>query len=362
MGELLKNQIGQDFLLTLALEIETADSRFQKKKFLKDVLSEDWEDLELKARVRRLSERLGKYLPGSFQDQVSILKKVAPQLTGLGKMFLPDFVEVHGFAPVHENFSIDALKYFTEYFSSEFALRPFLRRDPKKILKILLSWTDNPNHHVRRLCSEATRPRLPWSFALTAFCENPQLTFPLLNKLKNDESLYVRKSVANHLNDISKDHPHYALEIAKSWKGNHPNTDWILKHGLRTLLKQGHPQALKIFQLHQVKGLAASRFILSKNSVKIGKDFSFQIQLENSHKLPLDLRLEYILHFQKKAGKTSPKVFQWVSKTIKPGSHIFSKKHSFQQRTTRKHYPGKHKIEVRLNGQVMASQAFHLKV
>ncbi len=360
MSSALKDLINHQFLSHVANEISKHDPSFHKKSFLSLTQNSVWKDAALKQRIRLLTYALHEELPGPYQKNISLLKKVAPEIRGLGSMFLPDYVEVYGITELNEDFSLEALKFFTRFFSSEFAIRVFLKRNPVPTLQKMIAWSKDSDHHIRRLSSEGTRPRLPWSFQLTYFIKNPELTLPILENLKDDDSLYVRKSVANHLNDLSKDHPELVLKIAKSWIHKNPKTDWIVKHGLRTLLKANVPAALKLFKIEKNACLSTQKFQISSNVIKIGKSFDFTITIKNASQKPQIIRLEYLIFFSKKTGTQSAKVFQWNSKTLAPGTHRFSKKHSFQQRTTRKHYPGKHLIEIRLNGETVAKKKFSL--
>ena len=169
-------------------------------------------------------------------------------------MFCPDFVGLYGLD--HSEESLEALKYLTVYSSSEFAVREFLIRDRKRTLAAMKRWSTDQNHHVRRLSSEGSRPRLPWSFKLTEFIADPSLTKPILVNLRADESLYVRKSVANHLNDISKDHPEWMLDLVSSWDRADEPTKWIIKRAARTLVKAGHPRVVSVFG---IRGSTRSR-------------------------------------------------------------------------------------------------------
>lgn len=364
MASALKNLIDKKFVVSLARNIRNVDPKFKDKEFSTDVLTSDWSALELKQRVRKISSTLNRFLPGDYPHQVATLKKVIREFDGgLGSLLFPDFVEIHSESHIenheesHWDTSIEALKYFTPFISSEFAIRPFIKKDPKKMLAIMQKWSKDSDHHVRRLSSEGFRPRLPWSFRLDEFIKNPKQVIAILENLKNDESLYVRKSVANHLNDITKDHPELVLELAKKWIGKSENTDWILKHGLRTLLKRGDQRALKIFGLTKTDKAKVGSVKMSQQKNRIGSQIEFTFRLKNESPGQV-LRLEYAIHYLKKNDSHNKKVFKIAEKSFSSGEHVITKKHSLRQMTTRKHHPGDHKLDVIVNGETKASTKF----
>ncbi len=185
-------------------------------------------------------------LPGSFREKVEVLHRLAPKIEhGFVAIFLSDFVASYG---LHDfDFSLDALRGFTKHGSAEFAVRPFLIADQKRALKTMRRWAEDECEHVRRLASEGSRPRLPWGMRLPSLVTDPSPTAPILEALKGDSALYVRKSVANHLNDITKDHPEWVMQRLEAWDLREERQSWIAKHACRTLIKRGHPRALQLF-------------------------------------------------------------------------------------------------------------------
>ena len=218
-------------------------------------------------------------------------------------------------------------------------------------------WSKSKNEHVRRLATEGCRPRLPWAIALPKFKENPSKILTILNRLKNDESEYVRKSVANNLNDISKDNPKLVIEIAKKWLGKTKETDWVVKHGCRTLLKAGNVDILKLFGYKVWKNIKVNHFSVTK-SIKMGDDIFFEFVLNNNNKRLGKLRLEYAIEFVRKNDKISKKVFK-----ISEGDYLelerkVKKKHSFRKISTRQYYPGVHFLSLIVNGKEYAKKRF----
>lgn len=348
MATLLKNQIDQKFIEVLATELNHTVPHFQSVAFKKSLLDKNWSSLELKQRIRKISIHLGKFIPGTYKQQINVLKKVVPKSQGLGTLAFPDFVEVHGLNDWTT--SLSALKFFTPYMSSEFAIRPFILKNHTTMMQTLLEWADHPNPHIRRLSSEGCRPKLPWSFPLKKLINDPNDILPILEKLKNDSSMYVRKSVANNINDISKNHPSVILKLAKKWKGKSQATDWIIKHGLRTLLKKGNPEALKIFGISHKTSIKVNSFKVIPHKIKLPAKMDLNVKLISTSKKSETLRLEYSIFYKKKNGSLSKKVFQWKQTQLKQGTHHFQKSHTFKKMTTRTYYPGEHFIELILNG------------
>ena len=355
----LKDLFSDQKLKELAIQLAFHHKSFNKKKFLEIFKTKKWKDAELKARVRIITNTLHDHLPENYEKSLSVLIPASKKINwGYFGIFFPDYVECYGLNSWTS--SMKALKEFTKSSSGEFAIRPFIEQDQDRAFKELLKWSKDKNHHVRRLSSEGCRPRLPWGRKLKELVKDPSPILEILENLKDDPELYVRKSVANNINDISKDHPEIVLDIAKKWIGKSERTDWIIKHGLRTLLKKGNKRALKIFGHHETKGLEINSLKLSVKNLNIGDKLNFSFKVKNSNEKALNVRLEYAIYYVKKNGVHSKKVFQISKATILKGTHSFSKSQSFKNFTTRKHYPGKHKLGVLINGQEMAIVSFVL--
>lgn len=359
MAEALKNLYTPELLAKLAVQIQQHYKPFDQKHFLKTVFDKEWPQRELKQRMRYIAQSIHQHLPLSFAKQIEILKPVGSTFSGFLALIFPDFVEVYGID--EPDIAIPALEHFTQYSSSEFAVRPFILKYEKRMVKQHLAWAKHKNHHVRRLASEGIRPRLPWAMALPAFKKDPSSILPILELLKQDESEYVRKSVANNLNDISKDHPDVVLGIVKKWKGVSKETDWIVKHASRGLLKQGHTEALNSFGLNHAVKATVYDLKLSKTKLRIGDSFEFTFTTELTEKKPHDVRIEYKIYFMKANGKQSGKIFQVGTYTMKPNQKMdIKRKHTFANLTTRKHYIGEHKLSIVVNGKEMAEHTFML--
>jgi 3-methyladenine DNA glycosylase AlkC len=331
---------------------------FDAEKFIDLVCDEKWPERELKEKMRHTTLCLHQFLPEDFSLAVDILKSIVPKVEGFEAIVLPDYVEVYG--QEHWEISLPALGELTKCGSSEFAIRPFLNKNLKKAMEYMYRWAEDEDFRVRRFSSEGCRPRLPWGAGVPALKKDPSPVIPILEKLKDDPELFVRKSVANNLNDISKDHPKLVLDMCEKWHGKSENTDWIIKQGCRTLLKQGNTRAMLLFGFANPAKISIENLKLSNESPKIGNEISFSFELNVKTPVKQKVRLEYIAHYVKSSGKTSPKVFQISETVLNKGTHHIKKKHSFANMSTRKHYPGEHTIQIVVNGEVKAESKFEL--
>lgn len=347
------------FVDQLGGAIEQVYPGFDKDKFKSLVFDGTFEGKELKAQMRHITHALHETLPDDYSEAVRILKLVAPYFRSFDGMVFSDYVGCYG---LHDwGLSLPALAFFTKHISAEYAIRPFLAQDAQRALAYLSAWADDENEHVRRLASEGCRPKLPWGMALPAFKKDPSLILPILEKLKNDESESVRRSVANNLNDISKDHPELVLDICERWYGHTGNTDEIIKHACRGLLKAGNKRAMRLFGFADPTRVRVENFALNRETLFIGEDQHFTFDLRVDTDEPCKVRLEFAVHYAKPRGKSSRKIFQIGEATFEPGRHVISKKRSFADQSTRKHYPGEHRISIIVNGVEMAKASFQLR-
>ncbi|PKG25494.1 DNA alkylation repair protein [Niallia nealsonii] len=346
--EPLKNIYNTLFLQKLAQAIKTEYIDFHEQEFIELAVQDDWEELALKERMRRITISLHKTIPLEYTEVLDCFYKAAPKFTGLAGIIFPDYVEVYGREYWEE--SISALEYFTEYSTSEFAVRPYLLLDQTTMLDQMKIWAKSENEHIRRLASEGCRPRLPWGMSIPALKKDPFPILPILEMLKADESLYVRKSVANSLNDISKTHPDLMIEIAQRWYGHNPHTNWIIKHASRTLLKKGDIRALRIFGYQNSEGVEITDFICRGTTLRIGESLNFSFQAASAYEKKL--RIEYAIDYVKANGKRNRKVFHLSETVLHQGEkRRYEKTHVFKDLTTRKHYAGMHTLTIFVNGE-----------
>ncbi|HMQ10453.1 MAG TPA: DNA alkylation repair protein [Oligoflexia bacterium] len=346
--------------------IYASDAKFNKKKFLDEALL-NLDQLEMKQRVVQIADALQDNLPGTYKQKLnSLLKSVKSDknTSGIhGFLLWPYtyFIEVYGIDdPIN---SMKALYLITQQFTSEFGVRPFLERYPDTVYGLFENWVKDPNEHVRRWVSEGLRPNLPWGMKISHINKNLKKNIKLLWQLKNDTSPYVRKSVANHLNDIAALDSQLLLDTVEKWQSNKTNMQALIKSALRNLVKQGHPQALKILGFNPKADIALKKLSISKKKIHEGDSLTISFELINQSKTDQPIMVDYILHYMKKNGQGSPKVFKLKQTQLAKGEcMVLSKKHAFKPVTTRKHYAGQHKIEIQVNGQVKSSVDFVLQV
>lgn len=366
MAELFKNIYSKKFFDSFIKSIKKMDSQFDSKFFIKQIFDKEWDDRELKQRMRHISITLKNHLSDDFAKNAITIVKMVEQLQKEGKkedsieyMFFPDFIEVYGLDD-YKN-SIKAIEKITQFTSCEFGIRPFLIKYPKKGIQQMKKWSSHKHPMVRRLSTEGCRPRLPWAMAIPFLKKDPSPIIPILEKLKNDSSESVRRSVANNLNDISKDKPEVVIDLAKKWFGKNKELDWVVKHACRTLLKQGNQEVMELFGFGDVKKIKIRSFEIHTPKVKIGDSLEFSFKLINTSAKPSKLRLEYGLYYKKQNGSLSKKVFKISEKVYSEKSTTtINRKQSFRIITTRKYHKGLHQVSIVLNGNELDAYDFEL--
>lgn len=355
MSSLLKDLYNDRFFNQLEKALSAVYPAFNATEFRKTVYDKEWKQKELKQRVRHISTVLHKQLPEKFASATTIIRKsiqyLQEQGTGGGfeYMIFPDYVEQYGLD--HFDESVTAMEFITRFISCEFAVRPFLLRYGARMHTQMLHWSLHPHEQVRRLATEGIRPRLPWGAGVPSLKKDPSPVWPVLENLKQDPSETVRRSVANNLNDISKDHPDAVLKLIKQWKGLGKETDTIIKHGCRSLLKQGHPGILKYYGLDKTGQFSIAAFRVETAIVKSGAALQFSFVLKNNDRKKHTARIEYAMYYLRKNGTHSKKVFKISERTMNPGEELnISRKQSFRPITTRVYYPGTQRVSVIING------------
>ncbi len=370
--EPFKDSINSDVIETIGDIFKRIWPSFDRTGFI-DKASASLTTLELKERVMQVAHALDETLPADFADlSATLLSSLHPSEDtdrdeiqfGPGGICnraiwpLTELVVIRGLD--HPIEALDLLKEMTKRFTSEFAVRPFLDKWPEVALPIFHEWASDPNRHVRRLASEGSRPRLPWGMRLQSFVNDPTPLLAILEALKDDPEEYVRRSVANNLNDIAKDHPDLVSDLAERWlKDASKNRQRLVKHACRTLIKQGHPAALSAFGY---KPLASAEASLTLHTPKVtyGGAIEFTLTLSD---VPVgsNLMIDYAVHFVKANGTRSPKVFKWKDMQLSGGGDLVATRaHAIKPITTRKFYPGQHLIEIAVNGQSVAHAEFDL--
>ena len=347
---LWKDYINRD---SVSLFLKTLKRFYQKLNVsiaLDKIVDSNFNKLELKDRIKTVAEKTYEFLPSDFSSAIKILIKAAPHLDEFHNWILTEYVRIYGVK--HFDDSIYALQELTKHGTAEFAIRLFVNSDTDKMMKVFYRWAKDENHHVRRLAAEGSRPRGVWVEHIDSFKKDPQPVIKLLEKLKADDSLYVRKAVANNLNDISKDHPETVIKIVSQWKKEkNKHTDWIIKHGCRSLIKKGYPAVFPIFGFTANPKIEIENFKLKKGEIVLNDSIEIAFLLKSNSSQKQKLAIDYKLHYMKKNGKLSPKVFKLSEKRLQPSESVsLVLKHKIKNNSTRKHYQGKHQIELMING------------
>ncbi len=360
-----KNWINPQVVQKIAKSVSGIYPQFNVREFSK--VGKELKELELKARATIIRESLHRFLPDSYAEALKILVRSAKDRSLKGFELWPylDFIKTHGLE--HTELSLRAMKELTELFSAEFAIRPFIAQKPKLVQSFFDLWVLDANEHVRRWISEGTRPRLPWGEKLANSIEDPSFGLKYLESLKFDESLYVRKSVANHLNDISKDHPERLVKTLTVWNQNVPREHsdkikWITTHALRTLIKKGNPAALQLLGVDHRPKVKINRFKLLNRTSKLPGKIDFTFEIQSGSRSPQKLIIDYVIFHRKNNGTQSPKVFKLKSILLNPGQTVrVQKSHPIRVVTTRKYYSGEHAIAVQINGALTKKLKWELR-
>lgn len=366
---MLRDVINMTGVKKLAERISKNYNKFEKEYFIKEI-EKELDVLSFGDRSKLICNNLKKYLPKDYKDAINILVKSLNKELDNSEMapfesfiVMPQclFVSTYGLSNEHYDISINALYEMTKRFTAEGDIRPFLIKYPEKTQKILLEWTQDPNTHVRRLTSEGSRPRLPLGIRLPMYQKDPKPVIEILENLKEDSELYVRRSVANNLNDIAKDNPKIVTDTLKKWSEiKTEEMNWLIKHSLRTLIKQGNKEALELLGYDQKTEINVKNIRLDKKEIKIGNDFYFNFEITSNIK-DENLMIDYVIHHMKANGKNKEKVFKLTKKIIPKGQTLkISKKHSFKPISTRKYYTGKHYLEIKINGKNYFMEEFYL--
>jgi 3-methyladenine DNA glycosylase AlkC len=379
MAEPFKNLINPGTVSRAAHHLQRTWPAFDSQR-LTVLASQGLDALELKARAMQLTDALEATLPPDFGRAATIIENsLAPPipldprgepmaqsgahhddgLSGWVVWSLGEFVARRGMDDVPR--ALRCLHALTQRFSAEFAIRPFIQTYPELSLKTLSTWVRDPSAHVRRLVSEGSRPRLPWGLRLQALVDDPSPTLPLLRALQDDTSAYVRRSVANHLNDIAKDHPDLVAQwVSDNLKSASPERTALLRHASRSLIKRGHAPTLAAWGLAAgLKGRASLR--LSTDRASIGGDIGLEMHLRSTSKQAQPLVVDYAVHHVRSNGKHSAKVFKGWKLTLEAGEvRTLAKRHRLRPVTTRTLYPGHHQMDILINGQPLAHGVFVL--
>ncbi len=351
---LLKDLIDEPSVTTLAAAVEVAQPEIDAKAIVQDVFDSEWSSRELKQRIRHVAVVLRQHLPPDYRAALDLLRRVAAEVDELGftAMVFNDFVEQYGLED--PDVSLPALEQFTVLVSAEFAVRPFIKRYPDRLIEQLLTWAKDDDWRVRRLASEGSRPRLPWGMGIAALKMDPAPILPVLSALRRDPSEDVRRSVANNLNDISKDHPDLVVEVLSSWQDGTPETDTLTKHALRTLLKKGDPGALRLMGFSPDPEVAVALAAVEPVATPIGGSVRVRFEVVSTGSRGQRLMVDFAVEFQNVSGTGSRKVFKGPVVDLAPGDSVeIRRKVDLRPLSTRVILPGTHSVELQVNGRVL---------
>lgn len=361
-----KDWFDREAATRLAFQIKKVWGEFDEKNFIEKSVHR-LSSLEFQARIRQFSEALRLALPPSIPRALKILVRSLPPAPGNHQVIADGWLQwpvgqfIADYGVPHYEESMAAMLALTQRFTAEFAVRPFIETCPQETFDRFLQWSSHPNFHVRRWCSEGSRPRLPWGRKLHALVKDPSPIWPILEKLKDDPEEYVRRSVANNLNDIGKDHPELVIQCCRRWaRAAPPERLWVINRALRTLIKSGNPEALAIMGFGPADEVQAT-FTVKPSKIRIGEEIEFSLVLANHSPRKQRLIVDYLVHYVRQKGKTGIKVFKWKTVMLEPNQEThFIKKHPMKKTSVRALYPGKHLVAAQINGRVMAQANFSL--
>jgi 3-methyladenine DNA glycosylase AlkC len=362
---LLKDQLfNKEKVTYLSNLLKKAYPKLNETTFKKDILNK-FPELELKERIYWITRNLEKHLPKDYQTTINILLQSLKEESE-GGLFIfasySDYVEANGCNKEHLELSLNALGEFTKYCSAEFAIRDFINKYPKETFQKIQEWSKAKNFHQRRLASEGLRPKLPWAKGITI---DYKKATEILDNLFYDKERYVTRSVANHLNDISKIDPNFVLEILGKWeklnKQNPKEMKYIIQHSLRTSVKRGHIETFNFLGYNSDPKIMINNLNIKRNKIVLGEaiEFSFNIIGQSEENLIIDYKIIY----PTPSNRHSEKVFKIKTTKIKNKETIeINKRHPFKKMTTKKLYSGNYKLEIQINGKIFDSTKFSLEV
>ncbi len=363
MAEPLKNHFDRDVVELLAARVGAVHPGFDAAGFTSGLLAA-FPALELKDRINLVADALATHLPDHYPTALGLVLEVAasdedPPVEGFAAWPLCSFVERHGVD--HPDASLTAMETLTRRFSCEFAIRPFLDNELDLTRTYLRRWVDHEDEAVRRLPSEGTRPRLPWGPKVEALLDDPEIGIELLEALRHDPSETVRRSVANHLNDIARDHPNRVVEITRAWAADPDVEPTMIRHALRSLVKKGHPGALDVLGFTNDPRVEMEGFAVTPAELTLGHDINLTATVTSTGPGEQKLVVDFVIHHVTARGSTSTKVFKWTTLTLGPGETVqLAKRRRIATASTRRYHAGVHRVDLQIGGQILASTEFRL--
>jgi 3-methyladenine DNA glycosylase AlkC len=356
---LLKDFIDRDSVEAIVAAVAAEAGDLDAAEIVDTIFDEAWETRALKQRIRHVAVSVRKFLPDDYASALAVMRRAGEKVEAgwMSVWAFNDFVEEFGVDD--PDISLPALEQFTKLASAEFAVRPFIKRYPDQMAAQMLLWARDPDPLVRRLASEGYRPRLPWGMGIPQLKQDPSPILPVLAALRADPSEDVRRSVANNLNDISKDHPELAVELLAEWSDGTPEMWAMIKHGLRTLVKKGHPGALDLLGFSADPQVIVTEIAVDPPAVAIGDAVHFELAVQSTAPHSQPLMVDYAVVFQNASGLGSRKVFKGKIADVAPGESLgLRRKISLSPMSTRRIFPGVHVVEIQVNGVILGKAQF----
>jgi len=359
----LKDSVDLEVIDELARRFAAVDERFDADSFISGTAPQ-LGGLELKARIeliaRQLRASLDDEYPTALADIVSVAR-ARPPIDGWAAWPLPTVIELFGLD--HPDASLAAMEHVTKRMSCEFAVRPFLRDHFDATYTRLEAFTSRHDERVRRLPSEGTRPRLPWGMKVPRLVDDPEPGIALLERLRHDPSETVRRSVANHLNDVAKDHPVLVVDTVAGWLNEAGTDRRMVSHALRTLVKRGDPAALAVLGFTTDARVEIDGFEVTPSVVEMGDHIVLHAEVRSTATARQRLVVDFVIHHVNASGDTSPKVFKWTTFDLEPGGgRTLEKRRLIQQASTRTYRAGTHAVELQVAGRVVAASSFDVRL
>lgn len=360
MAPLLKDQLNAELVAALAATVRRHDPNFDADRFNATVAA-SLDDLELKDRINLLADTMAELLPSDYRAALSVVELAAEDgVSEWAAWSLCSFVERHGVDDPEA--SLAAMPTLTKAFSCEFAIRPFLLEHLERTRDHLRRWTGHADERVRRLPSEGTRPLLPWAPRVPALLDDPQIGIELITELRHDPSETVRRSVANHLNDVAKSQPDLVVELLDRWTAeSDPVDERMVRHALRTLIKDGYGPALELLGYTIDPQISVTEFCCEPATVRLGDHIELDATVTSSSAGDQLLVVDFVIHHVNAAGATSPKVFKWKTVKLNAGETLhLTKRRLIQDASTRTYHAGPHRVDLQIGGRVVATAGFDL--
>ena len=353
----LKDAFDMKMMTDLGSKIKDVYPIFDEQAYAVEVFSGDWEQSEMFGRLSRMAVVLGRMLPDDYAKALQIIYVVLPACKNImmQDMVFPQFVVEYGMDYLEE--SAEAMEMITQHTSCEWAVRPFIDKYPERMFDILMRWARSEIDTVRRLASEGTRYAIPWGGRLLTIKKRADYAIPILELLKNDPCEVVCTSVANNLNELSKIAPDLVVQIAHEWVSGTKNTQKIVKHACRTMLKKGYPPVMELFGLSKPEGISVDLLSVSKR-VKVNDELHFSFEIENDSGKDVKVRIGYDIGFLKSNGRMNYKENRISERSCKPGKTQVERKHKISETSGRKIFVGGHDLRITINGCTMAEAEF----